>query len=250
MLETKAFYDTLSVEYDSMTSFEQRLLKGRSLFQSLVEKYKINTALDAGAGTGVHSILLAQSGVAVTAVDVSQKMLRLLSLHASEQNLKIKTIKANFLDLPTKVHQKFDAIFCMGNTLVHAKTKRELSNILSNVHKLLKPNGTLFIQILNYDRIISRKEIIQNIKEFDGKIFIRFYGFADGYIDFNVLTIEHRGGVLQHKLQTTQLRPIMQKEIVGLLREVGFIKVEYLGNLIGDKYIKSKSKDLFIIARK
>ncbi len=240
----------LADEYDSMTSFEQRLVKEEPLICSIVKKYKIKTALDAGSGTGVHSILLAKSGVEVTAVDISRKMLQLLSLHANERKLNIKTIETNFLDLQKKVHQKFDAIFCMGNTLVHAKTQRELKKIFSNFQRLLKPNGILFVQILNYDRIISNKEIIQSIKESEGKIFIRFYCFRDKYIDFNIITLERKDGLLQHKLQTTTLRPINQEEIAGLLRETRFKKIEFLGNLNGDKFTKSKSKDLFIIARK
>lgn len=250
VVDVKTFYNTLAGEYDSMTSFNQRLIKEESLFRSLVDKYKIRTALDAGAGTGVHSLLLVKSGVAVTAVDISQKMLQQLSTHAQEQKLKIKIIKADFLALPNKVHQKFDAVFCMGNSLAHAKTQRELKKILSNFYKLLNHNGVLFIQILNYDRIISRGEIIQSIKESGGKIFIRFYGFGEEYIDFNLLTIERKGGILQYSIQTTVLRPIRQKEIIGLLRDVGFRKIESFDGLNGNKFSKSASRDLFIEASK
>jgi len=250
MLGTQTFYDTLSDDYDSMTSFEQRLIKEEPLFRTLVEKYKIKTALDAGSGTGVHSLLLAHTGVKVTAVDISRKMLQRLSIHAQEKKLKVKIIKADFLNLPKKIHDKYDAVFCMGNSLVHAKTKRELKNILFNFYTLLNLNGILFIQILNYDRIISKREIIQSIKESELKTFIRFYGFGKDHIDFNLLTIDRNDGMLQHKLQTTTLRPTRQKEIVGLLRKAGFIKIESLGNLMGDKFFMSKSKDLYIIARK
>lgn len=249
-IDVKTFYNTLADEYDSMTSFEQRLIKEESLFRSLVEKYKIKTALDAGSGTGVHSLLLAQSGVEVTAVDVSQKMLQLLSAHAHEKKIKVKTVKAVFLNLPKKIHDKFDAVFCMGNSLVHAKTKRELKNILSNFYTLLNLNGILFIQILNYDRIISKREIIQSIKESGGKFFIRFYGFEEKYIDFNFLTIERKGGILHHRIQTIKLRPIIQKDMLRLLKEIGFKKIESLDGLIGNKFSKNTSRDLFIVAKK
>jgi glycine/sarcosine N-methyltransferase len=250
VINVKTFYNTLADEYDSMTSFNQRLIREESPFRSLVEKYKIKTALDAGSGTGAHSLLLAQSGVEVTSVDVSPKMLNLLFAHAQEKKLKVKTIRADFLNLQKKIHHKFDAVFCMGNSLVHAKTERELKKIIFILHGLLKPNGILFIQTLNYDRIISKREIIQSIKELDGKTFIRFYGFAGDYIDFNLLTIERKGGLPEHKIQTTKLRPIMQKEILELLKEVGFKKIESLDGLNGNKFSKNTSKDLFIIANK
>ena len=248
-IDVKTFYNTLADEYDSMTSFKQRLIKEEPLFRSLVEKYRIKTALDAGSGTGVHSLLLAQSGVEVTAVDVSQKMLQLLSAHAHEKKIKVKTVKADFLNLPKKIHDKFDAVFCMGNSLVHAKTRRELKIILSNFHKLLSPYGILFIQILNYDRIISKREIIQSIKESGGKYFIRFYGFAKDHIDFNLLTIEQKGEILRHRIQTIKLRPIIQKEILGLLKDVGFKKIESLDGLNGNKFSINTSRDLLIVIR-
>ncbi len=237
-------------EYDSMTSFEQRLIKEESMFRAIVEKHKIKTALDAGSGTGLHSLLLAKAGVEVTAVDISREMLRHLNIHSKNQKLKIKTVKTDFLNLPTKIHQKFDAVFCMGNPLVHAKTQRELNKILFNFHRLLKPNGVLFIQILNYDRIISRREIIQSIKELNGKFYIRFYGFNNNYIDFNLLTIERKDEILRHKMQTIKLRPILQKEILALLKDVGFKKIESLGGLNGNKFSKYTSKDLLIVVKK
>ena len=249
-IDVKTFYNTLADEYDSMTAFNQRLIKEESLFRSIVEKHKIKTALDAGSGTGIHSLLLAQAGVEVTAVDISQKMLHLLSVHAQDKKLRVKTIKADFLNLRKKIRSKFDAIFCMGNSLVHAKTQRELKIILSNFHTLLNPNGVLLIQILNYDRIISKREIIQSIKESNGKTFIRFYGFDKDHINFNILTIERKGGLLEHKIQATRLRPIMQKEILKSLKEVGFKKIQSLGKLNGNKFSKNTSKDLSIIANK
>ncbi len=249
-IDVKTFYNTLADEYDSMTSFNQRLIREESLFRAIVEKHKIKTALDAGSGTGVHSLLLAQSGVEVTAIDISQKMLQILFAHAQEKSLRVKPIKADFLNLPKKIQGKFDAVFCMGNSLVHAKTRRELKIILSNFHKLLNPHGNLFIQILNYDRIISKREIIQNIKESGGKYFIRFYGFAEDHIDFNMLTIERKDEILRHRIQTIKLRPIMQKEILGLLKDVGFKMIESLDGLNGNKFSKNTSRDLLLVVKK
>jgi glycine/sarcosine N-methyltransferase len=248
MLNIKKFYDSLAGEYDSMTSFGQRLLKDELSYRSLVEKYKIKTALDAGAGTGAHSILLAQASVKVTAVDISQEMLKLLSLHAKEKKVNVKTIKSDFLDLPNKVNHKFDSVFCMGNSLAHAKTRSELRRILSNFHSLLKPNGTLFIQILNYYRIILNREIIQSIKESNGKTFIRFYGFTGDQIDFHLLTIERKDGTLNYNIITTQLLPITPTIILKLLKEAGFKKINYSSQLEDGLFNKRKSKDLFIKA--
>jgi ubiquinone/menaquinone biosynthesis C-methylase UbiE len=77
------FYDSLADEYDEMTGMEARFAKERPVFQSLVRKYNLTTTLDAGSGTGFHSILLAQLGLQITATDISEHMLR-----ATQKNAK------------------------------------------------------------------------------------------------------------------------------------------------------------------
>ena len=243
-----SFYDLLSEDYDLMTSFDERLAKEELIFKPIVDKYKIKSALDAGCGTGFHSIVLSKLGVNVTAVDISSKMIQKLRDRAKRDNLNISAIKCDFTKLP--INKKYDAIFCMGNTLAHTKTKRELSIILSNFYKVLNRNGLLFIQILNYDKIIASGEIIQSIKEANGKIFVRFYGYKEKLIDFNILTIERNEGVLRHKLQTTKLRLLKRKEVVDLSKKIGFRKIKTYGSNSLEKFKINESRDLVIAAIK
>jgi len=60
------FYDLLAPDYDGMTGFADRFARETPAFQTLVRRYGIRQALDAGCGTGFHSILLSQLGVTVT----------------------------------------------------------------------------------------------------------------------------------------------------------------------------------------
>ena len=54
------FYDVLAADYNAMTNFERRLITEQPLYRALVDRYHIHTALDAGCGTGFHSILQRQ----------------------------------------------------------------------------------------------------------------------------------------------------------------------------------------------
>ena len=73
--DLSGFYDRLAPEYDLMTGFEKRIATEASLFKKLVDRYAIHSALDAGSGTGYHSVVLAQLGVNVTALDISREAL-------------------------------------------------------------------------------------------------------------------------------------------------------------------------------
>jgi len=79
-----------------MTGFEQRFPHERPFFRMLIDRYKLENALDAGCGTGFHSILLAQLGLQVTATDISEELLMQTRKHAKEYGVHIKNNQLNF----------------------------------------------------------------------------------------------------------------------------------------------------------
>jgi glycine/sarcosine N-methyltransferase len=244
------FYDLLSSNYDQMTGFFNRFNKEQSFFISLIKQYNIRTALDAGCGTGFHALLLSQSGVDITAIDISDEMLRTLKRHAREMNQEIKTRNCRFTDLRKELDTTFDAVFCMGNSLAHILTQKELRKCIDNFHEILNPNGILVLQLLNYDRILKMKERIISVKEIGRKLFIRFYDFLPKNIVFNILTVEKNTDAPNHHLQSIELRPIRPKELVATLRQSGFTSLHLYGNIRLDKFSPATSTDLIIIATK
>lgn len=115
------FYDLLAPTYDAMTGFDKRFVQEKPFFRLLVERYEIKTALDAGCGSGFHSLLLSQLGIQVTAIDASAEMVRLTKEHARSFNVNIRTIHGSFGDLGNLVAEQFDAVFVMGNSLAHLR---------------------------------------------------------------------------------------------------------------------------------
>ena len=244
-----SFYDAFAADYDLMTGFAKRFVQEKPFFHMLVDKHKIQTALDAGCGTGFHSLLLAQLGVAVTAVDVSGEMVKRLQQHANAMHLKISTLVASFEHLPAAVDQTFDFILSMGNSLVHILTEREMLTVLKNFRGRLKPSGLLFVQTLNYDRILSQRERVQSTKETPMKTFVRFYDYAEQEILFNILTLEKSNGATKERLQTVPLRPWRRDELVGLLGRAGFEGPRVHGGVALQDFHPEDSKDLVILAK-
>ena len=89
------FYDVTASFYDTMTDMEERIVHERPFFRVLVERYGIRRALDAGSGTGMHSLLLAHLGVEVVGVDISREMLTRLQEHAHNHGVSVHTIQAD-----------------------------------------------------------------------------------------------------------------------------------------------------------
>src|SRR5512134_2041007 len=105
----ESFYDRLAADYDAMTTFEKRFVQEEPFFKLLVQRHRIASALDAGSGTGFHSIVLARLGVAVTAVDLSSRMLEELKKHALESGLNVRTVQTGFAELPMQAPGPYDA---------------------------------------------------------------------------------------------------------------------------------------------
>jgi 2-polyprenyl-3-methyl-5-hydroxy-6-metoxy-1,4-benzoquinol methylase len=243
------FYDSLADEYDELTGFAQRFDKERSTFQVLVQKYDMKIVLDAGCGTGFHSILLAQLGLHVTATDISVQMLRQAKQNAEYMNVRIDTVQTSFQGMKDSVHSKFDAVFCFGNTLPHILTEEELLQSFKSFRELLNSNGRVFLQVLNYDRILNFRERILNIKEVNDKIFVRFYDYEGESIVFNILTIEKTGGQMNHSLNSVRLFPWRSSDIVRILKNTGFKNVQLFGSMSLDVFDERVSKDIVIIAQ-
>ncbi len=244
------FYDTLASEYDAMTGFQKRFVHEKPFFRLLVERYGIRSALDAGCGTGFHSLLLAQLGVEVTAIDLSSAMLTRLKDHAKELGLSVTGMQTDFLNLRNVLTRRFDAVFSTGNSLAHLLTEESLRLALGNFHHVLTPGGILFVQVLNYDRILSKKERVQSVKEAGGKTFLRFYDYGEKSLTFNILTIDRSGDSLQSKLQSVELNPLRSADLSSMILGSGFTEIKLFGSIALDEFCPESSKDLVIFAKK
>ena len=242
------FYDSLAPDYDLMTNPGARFSKERENFKEIIKRYSIRTALDAGSGTGFHSLLLASLGVGVTAVDISKEMLSQLQMNAKESNFSVTTVQSEFEKLRQVIHTQFDAVFCLGNTLAHIP-KNQIPNIVEIFKSMIKEHGVLVIQLLNYDLILSKRERIVNITERENKTYIRFYDFLGETIAFNILTIERTSGGITHKLQTTELYPILYKELDHTLQQLGGKEIETYGSLALTPFDSTSSRDVVMCVR-
>lgn len=241
------FYDWLASDYDRMTGFEGRFIREGSTFKRLVESRGIGTVLDAGCGTGFHSLLLARLGVKVTAVDLSEAMLEKLRCHAEREALSIITVRASFQELQKRIQASFDGVFCMGNALAHLLTAEDLRLTLGNFSGLLKPDGTLVLQVLNFERILAQRPRVLNVKTDGATVYTRYYEYEDPFIRFNVAKLTE-GNAQPDEVITTTLRPVLWSELSVMLPKAGFESVKCFGSISMSEYIPTTSQDLVVLA--
>jgi 2-polyprenyl-3-methyl-5-hydroxy-6-metoxy-1,4-benzoquinol methylase len=250
VVETSRFYDVLASEYDNMTNFEKRFIQEKPFFRLLIDRYGIWTALDAGCGTGFHSMVLAQLGVEVTAADVSGEMLAKASAHAKKMDLRIRTVKSSFQDLPLHIDRKFDAIFCLGNSLVHLLDTYDLEITLNNFYSMLKPDGILFVQIVNYERILAERKKIQNERDSGGVTVRREYEYEEKFIRFTIRYIRSDVKEQPEHSTTVRIRPLVRTDIIPVLLSSGFSDIKTYGGISMIDFTPATAKDLVILAKK
>ncbi|MCX7746095.1 MAG: class I SAM-dependent methyltransferase [Clostridia bacterium] len=224
------FYDEISKYYDEIFPVGRHQLEFiRQLAGSPASKI-----LDVACGTGGYSTELAKLGHTLTAVDVDIKMIQSLSAKASSLNLEINALQCDMKEIHEKLEQRFDLIFCIGNSIVHLGSLQEITDVLKALNTLLYKDGTLILQIINYDRIIKygidELPVIENPKI--GVKFIRKYHYKEstGFIDFNTILTVEKGDSKEVYENSVKLLPLESQDMSRALIQAGFQKFDFYGD--------------------
>lgn len=239
-----AFYEDLSNYYDYVFPTGKEQLD----FIREVAGNTPKALLDIACGTGGYSIELAKLGYNVTATDIDASMIEALKNKIPEQGRNVVCIKAGMLELAEKLQTKYDLAFCIGNSIVHLNDKDEIESFIKASKELLKKDGNLIIQVINFDRILLKdiKELPAIKNDKIGLNFERFYRYekAINKIFFRtILSVE--GKKLDNEIP---LYPLLSDEVVEMLEEAGYKKVRTFGDFSGSKFDKYNSYMLVIQA--
>ncbi len=200
--------------------------------------------LDVAAGTGNHAIALGKEGYPLWAVEYDEKMLKVLEEKQENHDRKVKARQGDMKKIQEYYHQDFfDSIYCIGNSLVHLSSFEEIQTFLEGAYLLLKKEGSLIIQIINYDRILDQDikglPTIKNEEDPELKAeFVRNYERIKGshLLDFHTrLTVEKSG---EKKIfeNHTPLLPIRYKALKDLMEKAGFKKIQAFSNFMEKDY--------------
>jgi glycine/sarcosine N-methyltransferase len=234
------FYDRLAELYDEMTGFDGHLDNDMGIFRAVLAEFPAENILDAGCGTGLHSLIFARLGIQATGIDNAPAMIRRARENAERSGLKAKFVRADFLDFPTRIKGNFDAVYCLGNGFVHLEHDTDRLTVLKNFSDVLKPDGVLCIQILNYDRILSQKPGLISDKQGPHHRFIRTYEYQDDQILFR---LEVKGLPEPFELIQT-LYPLTSREMRLLSEKAGFRRVNLTGSFLFDPFDPKRSPNI------
>jgi glycine/sarcosine N-methyltransferase len=174
------FYRALSEHYDEIFP-----LKGpqKAFLQDYLKQGSLTSLLDIGCGTGTFALETSKLGIHVLGVDLSAEMIEIARKKAQETGSTASFSVADMRDLDS-IEERFDGIFCLGNTLAHVSGENELKQVFAQFRK---KGSRLLLQIVNYDRILAKQVKELPVIRTTHLIFYRFYNHrSDGKIEFSM----------------------------------------------------------------
>lgn len=222
-----------------------------NFIKSYTNKRNNKSILELAVGTGRQLIPLLINGYNVDGLDNSNEMLEIAKNKINSLKLKSTLFNENMADF--KLPNKYDFIFigCGSFMIVDYDNGKKTLNCIK---EHLTENGELLIDLfIPWDDIKKSQnnnmEIVRDVSSNNERCLVyesfevniheqRKYGKYkyEHYVDNKLLTTE---------INELNIRWYYEDEIVNILKEIGFSKVEILGNYSG--YIKNES---FIISAK
>lgn len=98
--------------------------------------------LDAGCGTGEHTLLIASLGLSVLGVEVAKTALAIARKKVADRGLEAEFAEADALNLE-RLARRFDVVLDCG--LFHSFEDEERSDYAASLASVIKPDGTLYV---------------------------------------------------------------------------------------------------------
>jgi glycine/sarcosine N-methyltransferase len=231
-------YETLAADYDWMFG-DDALANGRAInlpaTARLLQRIgRTSLVLDAACGTGVDAAVLARRGFAVWAADGSGAMVEAAAARFRRGQLAIPVLHSSWADLPAATGERFDAVLCIGNALVHAAGRDAMVQALTGLRRMARPGGYVVIDSRNWEKLHAERQIVQvadRVVAREGRRCFVLYAWeipdrlGDEHIAHLVFVFDDGGQIEAHEHEIT-FRPFTVSELrerleLAGLREVG-----------------------------
>lgn len=181
-----SLYHSISHIYDDIFPMND---EKKSFFEEYFKKGNLNI-IDCGCANGKLAEFAESFGNNVIGIDLNTALLR------EAENLRKENLEFKKLDMMSigqlAEPESQDVITCIGNTLPHLDDTDCINHFISQCSKLLKPNGKLILQFVNFEGDTYDFPVI----ECDNFAFFREYipDYFDNKVEFNTRLILKNNG--------------------------------------------------------
>jgi len=232
------YVHTFVDKWDELIDWDGRARSEGDFFIEKLRDLGVEKVLDVATGTGFHSVQLLKAGFQVTSVDGSPVMLAKAFENARQHGHILRTIHADWRWLNRDVHDKYQAIICLGNSFTHLHEERDRRKTLAEYYAALRHDGVLILDQRNYDALLDHKvkpehkyyycgeDVTAEPDHIDDSLARFKYSFSDGtHFHLNMF-------------------PLRKAYVQRLMTEVGFQRINTFGDF--QETYRATQPDFFI----
>ncbi|MGW7312064.1 class I SAM-dependent methyltransferase [Streptomyces sp. NPDC054865] len=229
------FYDELADDYHLIYSdWDASIRRQGAALDALIGLDRA-AVLDCSCGIGTQAIGLALRGHHVTGTDVSPRAAARAAREAARRNLNLRTAAADMRRLPFP-DSRFDAVVCADNSLPHLLTEQDVRAALTEMRRVLRPDGRLLISTRPYDDLLREHPVstpprVHRITDRDesGERAVTFqlwHWHDDGeHYDLEHFQLLPAGGEWRVQVRRTTYWALGRDRLAGLAAEAGFADI-------------------------
>jgi hypothetical protein len=200
---------------------EAALARGDAEIAALLPRLAAGTtAVDLGAGFGMHAIPLGRRGCEVVAVDSSGLLLEELQRHAA--GLPVRAVHDELLSFQRYLKSSVALIMIMGDTLTHLPDRAAVLTLIARAADSLCPGGEFFATFRDYTAPITGEARFIPVRSDENRILTCFLDYGDDHVDVHDLLYERQGSVWPLKVSTYRKLRLPPAWVAGALRDAGF----------------------------
>jgi len=201
--------------------FDAAVARGRSEIESVVGNFASGgSAVDLGAGFGMHAIPLANQGYSVLAIDSSATLLELMKDHAG--TLSLRTVVDDLLAFREHLDAPVKLILCMGDTLTHLTDMDCVDRLLSLVAEALRPGGQFITSFRDYTIPLTGDSRFIPVKSDNDRILTCFLDYSPKHVTVHDLLHERTDLAWVLRISSYRKIRISPERVAISLRSKGF----------------------------
>jgi SAM-dependent methyltransferase len=178
------------------------------------------SAVDLGAGFGMHAIPLARRGCSVLAIDTSSLLLEQLDRQGAA--LPVTTVEDDLLSFRRHMNGKADAILCMGDTLTHLTDSSAALKLFAFAGESLSMGGKFVTTFRDYSLPVLGQGRFIPVKSDADRILTCFLEYGPDTVDVHDVLHEREGSTWNLRVSVYRKLRLSPEWVCSALQAQGF----------------------------
>lgn len=221
-------YKTPALFNQNMSKEQQD--KFQEFYKEVFKEYDITKIHDCSIGAGGTTLPLSRLGYKVSGSDLSKTLLNKAKENFKSEGYDIELFESDFRNLENDLNGTYDCIISTGNSLPHVNNS-DVEVFVKSVHNKLNENGLLYIDIRNWDKLLSDKPIFSArdpfvmTKQQHTSLYLIHNWHDDNSVDFMFVTSTDKCGKHESDviINAPTYYPLEYKTYEKILNENGFM---------------------------